>query len=205
MEWPEVQGRIDGGEDNRTEFKRGLGDLGALGRTLCAFASGAGGLVVIGVDNAGAIVGVSESPETVQERLTSFLQTGCGKPVTAGRGRQDTGRGWVHWIDGHRHQRGHEPFSHDGRFWIRRGRRRPKSMSSTVAERMICSRSERARRRSAAPEAPRARRDRRPAVVLMRAQGLDTEQAPRPAPEDDLRTPASSTSWTACCGRRCTG
>ena len=34
MEWPEVQRRIDGGEDNRTEFRRGLGDLGAIGRFL---------------------------------------------------------------------------------------------------------------------------------------------------------------------------
>ncbi len=28
----------------------------------------------------------------------------------------------MHWVAVHRHQRGYEPFSYDGRFWIRRGR-----------------------------------------------------------------------------------
>ena len=122
MEWADVQRRIEDGEDARTEFKRGFGDLSRLGRTLCAFANGGGGLLVIGVDDAGRVVGDDGNPETVQERLTSFLQTGCGKPVTAECGRQDTAGGSVHWVNVHRHQRGYEPFSHDGRFWIRRGR-----------------------------------------------------------------------------------
>ena len=30
-------------------FKRGLGDLSDVGKTLCAFANGDGGLIVIGV------------------------------------------------------------------------------------------------------------------------------------------------------------
>ena len=66
MNWGEVRSQIESGEDDRTEFKRGLGDLGPVGRTLCAFANGDGGLVVIGVDNSGAIVGVPEHPDTVQ-------------------------------------------------------------------------------------------------------------------------------------------
>ena len=44
MEWPDVQRRIAGGEDARTEFKGRLGDLRGVGRTVCAFASGDGGL-----------------------------------------------------------------------------------------------------------------------------------------------------------------
>ncbi len=72
MDWPDVERRIAGGENARTEFKRGVGDLGGVGRTLCAFANGDGGLLVIGVDDAGAVVGVGEHPETVQERLTGF-------------------------------------------------------------------------------------------------------------------------------------
>ena len=93
MEWPDVQRRIAGGEDARTEFKRRLGDLRGVGRTVCAFANGDGGLVVIGVDDGGAVVGDGENPETVQERLASFLQTGCGKPVTAACGRHRGGAG----------------------------------------------------------------------------------------------------------------
>ena len=87
MEWPDVQRRIGDGEDARTEFKRKLGDLRGVAKTVCAFANGDGGLVVIGVDDAGAIVGDLENPDTVQERLASFLRTGCGKPVTAECGR----------------------------------------------------------------------------------------------------------------------
>ena len=30
MEWPEVERRIEAGEDARTEFKRGMGDLRAI-------------------------------------------------------------------------------------------------------------------------------------------------------------------------------
>ena len=122
MEWLDVLRRVERGEDERTEFKRGLGDLGAVGKTLCAFANGEGGLVVIGIDDSGTIVGTKEDPDTVQERLTGFLHSGCGKPITAECARFHTDDGWVHWIEVHRHQRGYEPFSHDGRFWVRRGR-----------------------------------------------------------------------------------
>ena len=122
MEWLDVLQRIGAGEDARTEFKRGLGDFGAVGKTLCAFANGDGGLLVLGVDDAGGIFGVREDPERVQERLTDFLQTGCGRPVTAECDRHHAEEGWVHWVDVRRHHRGYEPSSHDGRFWIRRGR-----------------------------------------------------------------------------------
>ena len=134
MEWPDVQRRIAGGEDGRTEFKRKLGDLRGVAKTVCAFANGDGGLVVIGVDDAGAIVGDVENPDTVQERLASFLQTGCGKPVTAECGRYEADGRWVHWVDVHRHQRGYEPFSYDGRSGSGGGearvRRRPRSWRS---------------------------------------------------------------------------
>ena len=110
MEWPGVQRRIGAGENARTEFKRGVGDLRGIARTLCAFANGDGGLLVIGVDDAGTIVGVGASSDSVEERLVNLLHTGCGKPITALCGRHDIGSGWVHWVDVHRHQRGYEPF-----------------------------------------------------------------------------------------------
>lgn len=65
MDWPEVQSRIACGEDECTEFKRGVGDLSAVGKAVCAFANGDGGLLVIGVDDAEAVVSVRENPETV--------------------------------------------------------------------------------------------------------------------------------------------
>ena len=56
MEWPDVERRIGAGEDARTEFKRGIGDMRGVGKTLCAFANGEGGLLVIGVDDTGESV-----------------------------------------------------------------------------------------------------------------------------------------------------
>ena len=122
MEWPEVLRRIEGGESSHTEFEQGLGDFSAIGRTLCAFANGDGGLLVIGAVNPGIITGAKEDPESVQERLTNFLQNGCGKAITGDCGRHHTDAGWVHWVVVPRQRRGYEPFSYDGRFWIRRGR-----------------------------------------------------------------------------------
>ena len=40
MEWPDVQHRIAGGENARPQFKRGVGYLSGVDRTLCAFANG---------------------------------------------------------------------------------------------------------------------------------------------------------------------
>ena len=122
MNWTDVLSRIEAGEGARTEFKRGLGNFRAIARTLCAFANGNGGLLAIGVDDSGAISGVDEDPESVQERITSFLHSGCGRPLTAECDRHSTGNGWVHWVHVSRHHRGYEPFSYDGRFWVRRGR-----------------------------------------------------------------------------------
>ena len=186
MEWPDLQRRIAAGEDARTEFKRKLGDLRGVGRTVCAFANGDGGLIVIGVDDAGAVVGEDENPETVQERLASFLQTGCGKPVTAECGRHETEGGWVHWIDVHRHQRGYEPFSCDGRFWIRRGRSTGAPSPSALQE-LLNAFGLVLTEKQIIPSATVDDIDFGAVRAFMRAQGLDPDEAPQPAREDDLR------------------
>ena len=94
MKWTDVQRRMRHvGEDSRTEFKRGIGNLRGIGKTLCAFANGNGGLIVLGLGDTGEIAGIEENPDSVQERLTSLLHSGCGKPVTAQCGRHDTGDG----------------------------------------------------------------------------------------------------------------
>ena len=121
MEWLDVLGRVAAGESNQTEFKLGLGDLSAIGKAICAFANTEGGVVILGVSNAQEIVGVKEDAERVQERLTSFLQTGCSSPVTARGGGHEDPKGWVHWFEIPR-QRGFEPLRYDGRVWVRRER-----------------------------------------------------------------------------------
>ncbi len=120
MHWEQVLQRIEAGEDATTEFKRG-GDLAAIGKTVCAFSNTAGGLLVLGVTDDQRIVGAPGDPETLRERLTSFLQNGCSTPVSASMGCQQTATGSVHWIDVAM-QRGFEPMRQDGRVWVRRGR-----------------------------------------------------------------------------------
>ena len=121
MEWLQILKRLEGGEDETTEFKRGLGDLSAIGKTICAFANAEGGVLVLGVENDGQITGVREDPDRFKERLTSFLQTGCSQPISARTGSHHEAGHWVHWIEVPR-QRGFEPLSHHGRVWTRRAR-----------------------------------------------------------------------------------
>ena len=133
MDWLNILERIELGEDRHTEFKRGLGDLSAIGKAICAFANTDGGLIVIGVDNFQEIVGVREVADSVQERLTSFLQTGCSTPVSAQGGRHEDPNGWVHWIEVPR-QRSFEPMRYDGRVWVRRERSNVEPSPSELQE-----------------------------------------------------------------------
>lgn len=120
MEWTEVLERIEEGEGGITEFKCGL-DFSKIGPAICAFANSEGGIVILGVQDDGTIVGVAKDSERVQERLTSFLHSGCSTPVTAKIGRHREAPGWVHWIEIPR-QRGLEPISFKDRVFVRRGR-----------------------------------------------------------------------------------
>ena len=84
MEWLEILGRIEAGESGRTEFKRGLGDLSAVGRVMCAFANAEGGVIVLGVADPGEIVGVTEHAEHVHppsmNRWTAAVALPPGPP-----------------------------------------------------------------------------------------------------------------------------
>jgi len=121
MEWTEVVGRIAAGEDEHTEFKPHFRDRDDVGRAICAFANTDGGLVVLGISDSQQMVGVAEDSDQVQERLTSFLHSGCSSPVRARLGRHQDPHGWVHWLEVPV-QRDFEPMRYDGRVWVRRGR-----------------------------------------------------------------------------------
>ena len=193
MEWQDVLRRIEAGEDARTEFKRGLGDFSAIGKTLCAFANGNGGLIVVGVVDPGVIIGVKEDPESVQERLTSFLHTGCGKPITAECNRHHTDNGWVHWIEVRRHQRGYDPFSYDGRFWIRRGRGTVAPSPSELQE-LLNAFGLVLTEQQIIPTATVNEIDMGAFRSFMRAQGMRIAEEPQPDIENDLRN-ASVCDW----------
>jgi len=118
MEWPEILQRIEAGEGEETEFKRGLGDMSAIGRAVCAFANTGGGVIILGVTDSQGIIGVNEDADSVQERLQTFLCAGCSAPVNGQCGRHEDPNGWVHWIEVAR-QDEPEPLRYDGRVWIR--------------------------------------------------------------------------------------
>ena len=186
MEWLDVLRRIEAGEDDATEFKRGLGDGSRVRRALCAFGNGNGGLIVLGVEDSGEIVGVREDAEKVQERLTGFLQTGCSVPVSGRSGRHDDPNGWVHWIEVPRQQRGFEPLHCDGRFWIRRQRSTVEPSPSERQELFnnfgfVLTEEQVIRAAGRDDIDPGAFRG------FLRAQGLDADEEPQPSSEEDMR------------------
>ena len=185
MEWLDILGRIEAGESRTTEFKPGLGDLSAVGKAICAFANTEGGVVILGVDDARTIVGVREDAERVQERLTAFLQTGCSAPVSARGGRHEDPNGWVHWIEVPR-QRGFEPLRYDGRVWVHRERSSVEPSPAELQELYNAFGYVLTEERSIQAGAP-AHIDLQIFRSYLHALGLDTEEEPQPAEEDDLR------------------
>lgn len=185
MEWFEILTRIEAGESQTTEFKRGLGDLSAVGRAICAFANTEGGVLILGVDNAQEIVGVKENTESVQERLTAFLQTGCSTPVSAQSGRHEDPKGWVHWIEVPR-QRGFEPLRYDGRVWVRRERSSVEPSPGELQELYNVFGYILTEERTIQPATP-GHIDLEGFREYLRAMGLDTHGEPQPNDVDDLR------------------
>ena len=185
MEWLDILERVELGEDRHTEFKRGLGDLSAIGRAICAFANTEGGVIILGVDNSQEIVGVRENAEMVQERLTAFLQTGCSAPVSARSGRHEDPNGWVHWIEVPR-QRGFEPLRYDGPVWVRRERSSVEPSPSELLELYNASGYIMTEERPIQAATP-GHIDLQSFREYLRELGLDTEDQPQPDAEDDLR------------------
>ena len=185
MEWTDVLERIEDAESGQTEFKSELGNLRAIGRAICAFANTEGGVVILGVTDAQQIVGVKEDAKGVQERLTSFLQTGCSSPVTARAGRHEDPNGWVHWIEVPR-QRGFEPLRYDGRVWVRRERSSVEPSPVELQELYNAFGYILTEERPIQAATP-AHIDLQGFRAYLQELGLDTEDEPQPNDEDDLR------------------
>ena len=185
MDWSEIRRRIEEGEGPQTEFKRGLGDLSAVGRAICAFANSTGGVVVLGVSDTRGVVGVKQHPNKVRERLTSFLQTGCSAPVQARLGQQEEPNGWVHWVEVPR-QRGFEPMRYDGRVWVRRDRSSVEP-SATELQELYNAFGYVLTEERAILDAPPEHIDLGAFRAYLRRLGFDTANDPQPDSEDDLR------------------
>ena len=185
MDWEHVRQHIEEGEGPRTEFKRGLGDLGAVGRAISAFANAQGGLLILGVADSREIVGVKEGAERVRERLTSFLQTGCSAPVHALIGRHEEAAGWVCWVEVPR-QRGFEPIRYEGRVWIRRERSSVEPSATELQELYNAFGYILTEERAILDAAP-AHIDLEAFRFYLQRLGFDTANDPQPDSEDDLR------------------
>lgn len=185
MEWTEVLNRIARGEDERTEFKPHFKDKSKVGKTICAFANTMGGVIVLGVNDSRQIIGVAEDSEKLQERLTSFLQTGCSSPVGARLGRHRDPKGWVHWIEVAR-QRGYEPLRYDGRVWVRRARSSVEP-SSTELQDLYNIFGYILTEERAIEAASSADIDLGAFRAYLRQLGIETEVGPQPHADDDLR------------------
>ncbi len=185
MEWTEVLNRVAAGEDERTEFKRHFRDRSAAGRTICAFANTEGGLLVLGISDSQEIVGVAEGSAQVQERLTSFLQSGCSSPVSARLGRHEDPNGWVHWLEVPR-QRGFEPMRYDGRVWVRRGRSSVEP-SPTELQDLYNTFGYILTEERAVGAASVSELDAEAFRSYLRSLGIDADRDPQPDTADDLR------------------
>ena len=185
MKWLNVLNRIAEGESCRTEFKRGLGDFSSVGKAICAFANTEGGAIVLGVNDRQEIVGVKEPAERVQERLMSFLQSGCSSPVSARTGRRKDSRGWVHWIEVPR-QRGFEPLRYDGRVWVRRARSSVE-LSATELQELYNAFGYVLTQDRTIQAATLADINLQVFRAYLREMKIDTEAEPQPSDEDDLR------------------
>ena len=184
-DWESVRRSIEEGEGQRIEFERELGNLSGVGRAICAFANTQGGLVIVGVDDAGELRGVREAPATVRERLTGFLQSGCSTPVPATCGMEKTPDGWVHWVRVPR-VRGFEPIRHQGRFWVRRPRSSVEP-SSTELQELFNTFGFVMTEQQVIPAGAIADIDISAFRAFMRAKGFETVTGPQPTTEGDLR------------------
>ena len=120
MDWSQVSARIREGEGEFTEFKRTL-EFRQMGRSICAFGNTEGGMLVLGVNDKGEVVGLRGDVGDIHERLANFFHNGCNAPVRAHCQHQETQQGTVIWVEIPR-QRGLEPLRYDGRVWVRRDR-----------------------------------------------------------------------------------
>lgn len=185
MNWPEVQQRIAAGEDERTVLKTWQAYPKRVADALCALANSDGGLLVLGIADDGALVGVAEDPDQVQERLTTLLQNGLSTPLSARLGRQQVDGRWVHWVEV-RKIRYPDPVRSAGRVLVRRGRSTVEPSPAELQELynlfgFVMTEEQ------IVPGSSPADLDLEFFETFLRRSGLDTEEEPQPDRLDDLR------------------
>ncbi|MDE0269397.1 MAG: putative DNA binding domain-containing protein, partial [Acidimicrobiaceae bacterium] len=111
MNRPSVATIIALGEGFTTEFKRSMPS--DLGREICAFANATGGIILIGVDDTGTVVGV-ENHNRLKSEVQSIARS-ADPPVAVEVGSEE---GVLRVTVPEQHGK---PYSFGGRFYIREG------------------------------------------------------------------------------------
>ena len=115
MNQPTLSHLIALGEGFTTEFKRSMPS--DLGREICAFANATGGVILIGVDDAGTVIGVRDH-NRLKSRVQSVARS-ADPPVAV----EVESQGSVLCVTVPE-QHG-KPYSYGSRFYVRGGRHLP--------------------------------------------------------------------------------
>ena len=86
--------RIAGGEDSRTEFKRDISQRSDFAGEMIAFANTDGGVILIGAEDDGTVVGVDD-PKTLEEAIQNIARHNCNPPLNPIVERVDSEHGVV--------------------------------------------------------------------------------------------------------------
>jgi ATP-dependent DNA helicase RecG len=81
MNASELYSSIASGEDSFTEFKRDVSQRSDFASEMIAFANMEGGRILVGVDDRGTIVGVTE-PQRVEEAILNIARHNCVPPLS---------------------------------------------------------------------------------------------------------------------------
>lgn len=94
MDKSQLYETIAGGEDSFAEFKRDISQRSDFASEMIAFANTEGGYIIVGVEDDGAIVGVS-NPKQAEEAILNIARQNCNPPLIPIIDRVSTDRGVV--------------------------------------------------------------------------------------------------------------
>lgn len=121
------------GEDQRTEFKEKLpdGSFSELGKEIVALANHEGGVLLLGVNDDGEIVGI-EDPDRLDNGVSGILRTKCKPPLSAEIHIESTPKGNILIVD---IPEVSKPIALDYVYYIRTGRNKEKMLYEEIKQR----------------------------------------------------------------------
>ncbi|MFP9193180.1 helix-turn-helix domain-containing protein [Natrialbaceae archaeon A-CW1-1] len=121
------------GEDQRTEFKEKLPEdsFSELGKEIVALANHDGGVLLLGVNDDGEIVGIEE-PDRLDNGISGILRTSCKPPLSADIHIESTPKGDILIVD---IPDASKPIALNYVYYIRTGRNKEKMLYEEIKQR----------------------------------------------------------------------